>query len=288
MPAKIILIWDYDTPLTTITATKPYNYSFEASLQEANDVDTILRYADDNLLKFTFAVVGFGAEKSVYPFDVREKIKKIHNHGHEIASHSWKHEWFPHLTKYQIQKSLERSKKSLEECIDAPGSVIGFVPPHDRPTSWPAKFAFSLDDRALYPFHPGANIAYLLQELKRQKYGWCRVSYRPFWKKLIDWKGSDFHVRLNKSWQVSDGVVHFQGTYSGFDEPLIPLIDIAIKKSYPIVIVGHPAALSRNKTGNIKYFDSFINYLVTKIKAGDALTYTVNDYIKTTRLLNNS
>lgn len=285
MPAKIILIWDYDTPLTTITATKPYNYNFEASLQEANDVDTILKYADDNQLKFTFAVVGFGAEKTVYPFDVRDKIKKIHTQGHEIASHSWKHEWVPHLTRFQIQKTLERSKSALEDCISAKGLVKGFVPPHDRPMSWPSKFAFSIDDRAIYPFHPGASIGYLLQELKRQDYGWCRVSHRPFWKKLIDWRGSDFQQRLKKSWAVSNGIVYFQGTYSGFDKPLMPLIDIAIKKSYPIVIVGHPAALSRNKTGNLKHFDGFINYLVPKIKAGDAITYTVNDFIRVSGLL---
>jgi peptidoglycan/xylan/chitin deacetylase (PgdA/CDA1 family) len=283
--AKIILIWDYDTPLTTITATKPYNYDFKASLQESNDVDTILTYSQEHQFKFTFATLGFGAEKTVYPFDVRDKIKKIHTLGHEIASHSWKHEWFPHLTKYQIQKSLERSKLVLEECIGLPGSVKGFVPPHDRPTSWPSRFAFSLEDRAIYPFHPGASIGFILEELKRQKYGWCRVSYRPIWKKIFDWKGSDFEVRLKKSWQVSKGILHFQGTYSGFDEPLIRLIDVAIKKSLPIVIVGHPAALSRNKTGNIKYFDNFINYLVPKVKSGDAITYTVYEYIKTAGLL---
>lgn len=280
MPAKLILIWDYDTPIARITTTRPYNYDFKKCLDEANNVDTILSYAATSNTRMTFAVVGFGAEESVEPFDVRGKVQKIYQHGHEIASHSWKHEWFPYLTKYQIEKSLERSKFILEKCLNQKGCVKGFVPPHDRPTSWPSKLAFSLGDRALYPFHPGASIGYILGELKKQEYAWCRASYRSIVNKVIDWKGGDFENRLRKTWQVHNGIVHFRGTYMGFDAPVYSILEKAVRNSLPVVIVGHPAGLTINKVENIKFFDAFMKTVEDLKKKGDLTTHSVSDYIE--------
>lgn len=280
MPAKLILIWDYDTPIARITTTRPYDYDFKKCLEEAKNIDTILGFGTETNTQMTFAVVGFGAEESVEPFDVRNIIQKIAKQGHEIASHSWKHEWFPYLTKFQIEKSLERSKFILEKCLGQKGSIRGFVPPHDRPTSWPSKFAFSLGDRALYPFHPGASLGYVLSELKKQDYTWCRASYRSLLNKVIDWKGGDFENRLRKNWQVHNGIVHFRGTYMGFNEPAYPILDKAVRNSLPVVIVGHPAGLSINKVENIKFFDAFMKRVEELKKTGDLTTHTVSDYIE--------
>jgi peptidoglycan/xylan/chitin deacetylase (PgdA/CDA1 family) len=279
MPAKLIFVWDYDTPIARITATRPYNYRFESCLHEANDVDTILDYARQGGVKMTFAVVGFGAEPSVAPFDVRDKIRKIHADGHEIASHSWKHEWFPHLSPYQIEKSIERSKFILEECLGVKDAVRGFVLPHDRPMSWPRKFSLSLGDRGLYPFYRGGSIGSILDELGRKDYRWCRVTYRPIWRKLIDWDGRDYAARLRRDWQWHKGMVYFTGTYYGFDDPVFPLLDRAIKQSLPIVVVGHPAGLSRKHEENISHFDRLMQRVVALRTKGDLLTPTVSEYI---------
>ncbi len=285
MPAKLILIWDYDTPIAKITATRPYDYDFNKCLEEAVNVDTILEYATASSTLMTFAVVGFGAEESVEPFDVREKIRKIFQQGHEVASHSWKHEWFPYLTKFQIEKSLQRSKYILEKCLGEKDSIKGFVPPHDRPMSWPSKLALSMGDRALYPFHPGASLGYILSELKKQQYTWCRASYRSAFNKILDWKGGDYENRLTKNWKVNNGVVHFRGTYMGFDDPIYPILEKAVRKSLPIVIVGHPAGLSMNKSGNIQLFDKFMKKIEVLKKNGDLNTYTVSGYIDESGLL---
>jgi hypothetical protein len=285
MPANVIMIWDYDTPIATITTTRPYNYDFEKCIQESHDVDTILDYAKSGSIDMTFAVVGFGAEKSVYPFDIREKIRKIHRLGHEIASHSWKHEWIPYLTRYQIEKTIERSKHILEECLEIKDSIKGFVPPHDRPMSWPARMAFSLGDRALYPFHPGANIGSLLSELRRKNYAWCRTTYRPLWQKLADWRGGDIKQKLKKDWENSNGMIHFRGTICGFEKPTLSLLEKAIKDSLTIVIVSHPAGLSRKGNENIVFFEKFMNYLISLKIKGDVKTFTVSNYISQSGLL---
>lgn len=288
MPANVIMIWDYDSPIATITTTRPYSYNFEKCLQESKDVDTILDYANSGSIKMTFAVVGFGAEKSVYPFDIRDTIKKIHAEGHEIASHSWKHEWLPYLTKYQLEKTLERSKYILEDCLELKDSVKGFVPPHDRPMSWPGRFAFSLGDRALYPFHPGASLGYLLSELKRQHYSWCRTTYRPIWQKLTNWHGDDLDKKLKRDWENHHGVVHFRGTLCGFDKPTMDLLEKAIQHSLTIVIVAHPAGLSRKGNENIIFFEKFMEYLIHLKLKGDVKTFSVSDYINQSGLLNST
>lgn len=285
MPANIIMIWDYDSPIATITTTRPYNYNFEKCLQESNDVDTILNYAQSGSIEMTFAIVGFGAEKSVYPFDIREKIKKIHSLGHEIASHSWKHEWIPYLTHYQLEKTLERSKHMLEECLGHEDSVKGFVPPHDRPMSWPRRMAFSLGDRALYPFHPGASIGNLLSELKKKKYSWCRTTYRPLWQKITDWKGTDLNRKLKRDWENFNGIVHFRGTICGFDQATHKLVEKAVKDSLTVVIVAHPAGLSRKGNENIEFFEKFMKYLISLKLKGDVRTFSVSNYISQSSLL---
>lgn len=285
MPANVILIWDYDSPIATITTTRPYNYNFEKCLQESKDVDTILDCAKSGSVDMTFAVVGFGAEPSVYPFDIREKIKKIHGHGHEIASHSWKHEWIPHLSGYQLEKTIERSKYILEECLGMKDSIKGFVPPHDRPMSWPARMAFSLGDRALYPFHSGANIGTLLSELKKKKYSWCRTTYRPLWQKISDWKGSDINQKLKRNWENHNGIVHFRGTICGFDEATHKLVEKAVNDSLTVVIVAHPAGLSRKGNENIAFFEKFMKYLLRLKLNGDVRTFSVSNYISECNLL---
>jgi len=121
-----MIIWDYDSALGQINSSFPYNFKYDPIYQEIENVEYILRKAAELEIKMTFACLGFAAEKGIPPFNIPDQIKKISDSGHEIASHSWKHEWFPYLTDKQIYKSLERSKYSLEECTDKKGSAVAF------------------------------------------------------------------------------------------------------------------------------------------------------------------
>lgn len=69
----------------------------------ADDIDTILKILQDNQVKITFFMVGDWIEK--YP----EAAKKIHEAGHEIASHSDTH---PHVNNLSYEKNIEEIEKS--------------------------------------------------------------------------------------------------------------------------------------------------------------------------------
>lgn len=280
MPAKLMIIWDYDSALGQINSTMPYNFKYAPIYEEIENVEYILKTGRSFDIKMTFACLGFAAETGVYPFNNPDQIKKIFDEGHEIASHSWRHEWFPLLMEKQIQKSLERSKYILEHCIGSSNSVKGFVPPHSRPMSWYNKFSFSPGDRAVYPFHKGGDMNYILNQLSALKYNWCRVltEYKPVWRKIFGNSNEDKYI-FNK-WEIHNDVVCVPQHYTGFDEPAQKYLKMAVEKNEAVVIVGHPAGLSRNKSESLNNFDKFIEEIIKYRSNGQLEISTVTDYIK--------
>lgn len=275
---NVLLIWDYDTPITRVTTTNPYNCNFDQWLQEEHHVKYILEAAKTLNAKFTFAVVGFGAEVSVAPFDVRHIIKQIHTEGHEIASHSWKHEWLPHLSQFQLDKTIERSKWILEQCLDNNHIVNGFVLPHDRPMSWRSKLAFSIGDRSLYLFFSGADIDGVAKSLKKHNYKWLRYNTRPVTQKLKDWNGTDLKLKLNKKF-ISQGSFHFIPEHCmEFGERTIEALNWSVANDKTLVIAAHPAALGFKQ----KYLDEFNRFLdlSTQLQQEGKINFiTVSDHL---------
>ncbi|MEO6694244.1 MAG: polysaccharide deacetylase family protein [Ignavibacteria bacterium] len=280
MPATLLLIWDYDSALGQINSTMPYNFRFDPIHEEIENVEYILSVAGNTDLKMTFACLGFAAEESVYPFSNPLQIRKIFEAGHEIASHSWRHEWFPLLTEKQIFRSLERSKSALEKCIGKGNIVVGFVPPHSRPMSWYKKFSISLGDRAIYPFHKGGDLGYIIKQLSILNYKWCRVlsTYKPIWEKVLENSGSE-NCMFNK-WEIHNDIICVPQHYTGFDEPALKYLEKAIEKSEALVIVGHPAALSRYKEESRKHFDKFIEEVIKYRSEGKLEMMTVTNHIQ--------
>ncbi len=273
-----MIIWDYDSAIGQINSSLPYNFLYVPIFQEIENVDYILEIAKTFGIKMTFACLGFAAEPGTYPFNISDQIKKIYNEGHEIASHSWKHEWFPYLTEEQIYKSLERSKYALEKCVGKNEIVRGFVPPHSRPMSWYKKLSFSMGDRAIYPIHKGGDLGYILKQLSKLNYTWCRVlkSYRPVWSKFFNHQTTN--LILNK-WEIQSKIVCVPQHYTGFDEGAIEYLERCVEKNEALVIVGHPAALSRNGPESKLHFNNFIDR-VKKYKAdGNLVVSCVNEYI---------
>ena len=98
----------------------------------------------------TFFVLGEVAEK--FP----GLIQKIHNQGHEIASHSFEHKLVYNLSKESFQKDLEKSINVLQNLIDEP--IIGYRAPYWSVRSelewfWDALKKFGIKyDSSLYPY----------------------------------------------------------------------------------------------------------------------------------------
>ena len=72
----------------------------------ADDIDSILETLKNNDVHITFFIVGDGADK--YP----EAVKKIHEAGHEIGSHSNTH---PHVNNLSSEKNLEEIQSSVNK-----------------------------------------------------------------------------------------------------------------------------------------------------------------------------
>ena len=72
----------------------------------ADDIDSILETLKNNEVHITFFIVGDWADK--YP----EAVKKIHEAGHEIGSHSNTH---PHVNNLSSEKNLEEIQSSVNK-----------------------------------------------------------------------------------------------------------------------------------------------------------------------------
>ena len=172
------LIFDFDTAIGQVNSTMPYKFpkeGFEIEIQNTLDIlDTLVK----KQIKAVFAICGFAAEKSISPFDQRELIKEISTRGHEIASHSLKHENFSRLNKNQVLASLTRSKESLELLLNSKiqKEIADFVPPHNRPMSWFRKGRIHPSDQPIFSRNGVKDIGDLIDCLNQVGYKWLRIS----------------------------------------------------------------------------------------------------------------
>ncbi|WP_339887766.1 polysaccharide deacetylase family protein [uncultured Flavobacterium sp.] len=253
---KIILIWDFDGPIGQINSSYPYNFNFENIEKEIENVKWLIDFLEENKIKCCFAITGFSAENGTYPFCFPDFINEIAKKGHEIASHSWKHEWTPIFKEEQVHKSLKRSKLSLEKAIEKDDSVLGFVPPHNRPMTWVRRGAFSLGDRGLWPFFKMGDNQNLLKLLKTNGYKWVRVSYKNIFMKF----GLQQKNRTGRVFK-QDGVLILENHYTGFDEVVVNHILTTDYETY--TISAHPYMFSlENKKESKKNFLYFIEQLM--------------------------
>jgi len=254
-PGNLLIIWDYDGSTGNLNASYPYKFDERKLYREIENVDKILRLGKQHGIKMTFACVGFGAEPGVYPYHIQDQIKKIHKLGHEIASHSWRHEWFPYLEKKQIELSLARSKSALETCIHAPNSVSGFILPFSRPMSWYGRGAFSLGDRVFGPWYPGSSLGSILKFVNQAGYRWMRISYRPIWQRFIQTKDKP---NLNRIWEHHRNVICVRNHVFGFDKVARTLLTQLSQDGGCLVVSAHPAALSFGRKESLVNFERFI------------------------------
>lgn len=261
---KIIVIWDFDGPIGQVNSSYPYNFDFENLEKEIENVRWLLTYLEQKDIKCCFAITGLSAEQGHYPFCFPDFINEISAAGHEVASHSWRHEWTPLFKEDQIHKSLKRSKKSLETAVGNQGSVMGFVPPHNRPMSWVRRGAFSLGDRGIWPFFKMGDTENLLNLLKLNNYKWIRVSYKNLFMNFgLQSKNSTGRVLKR------NGIMVLENHYTGFDNKVI---DHILSTNHPTyTISAHPFMLSlENK---IESKSNFINFIERLTNSGQPISF---------------
>lgn len=252
---NIILIWDFDGPIGQINSTYPYNFNYKNLINEIENVRWLLTFLKEKNIKCCFAITGFSAEEGVFPYTFPNLINEIDSLGHEVASHSWRHEWIPKFSINQFVKSIIRSKLALEKAIDSKNSVVGFVPPHNRPMTWIQKGAFSLGDNYFYPISKLGNNERVIRLLKENNYKWIRITYKSIYHRLKIKK-------LNISGRIYNhkGITVLENHYNGFDEKIIKHILDTNYKTY--TVSAHPFMLGLDyKTESKANFENFINKL---------------------------
>jgi peptidoglycan/xylan/chitin deacetylase (PgdA/CDA1 family) len=273
---KIIIIWDLDGFVGVLNSTLPYNFDSTYPEIELQFVNKALSLLEKFSIKTTFAVTGFSAESGLYPYTFPELIKEIHALGHEIASHSWRHEWIPLFTEKQVDRSLQRSKSALENTLRNDATVLGFVPPHNKPSTWLSKGAFSIGDRGIYPFFKMGDLSSLFKLLKKNNYRWIRISHKPIWRRKNN------KISLPQKVYKQDGILILQNHYCGFDQKIIDYIEN--KQQEYFVVSAHPVMLSFNdkRPESWENFENFIKHFSNRkdiqfIRPLDIISKEFND-----------
>lgn len=261
---KVLLIWDLDGPIGQINSSYPYNYEFDSIKMELANVKTILAILNKYRVKSCFAITGFSAETGVYPFNFPELINEIALAGHEIASHSWKHERLPAFSSKQILKSLIRSKQILETITGKSKKVLGFVPPHNRPMSWLRRGAISLGDGGVFPFYRTSDMHSIIKLLKEANYLWVRVSYQNLLQKI----GLQKRPIAGKV-HYKNGMLILENHYNGFDEKIIKHILGSNEKFF--IVSAHPLMFSFKDKGENEA--NLINFLEKLTSSNQAIKF---------------
>jgi hypothetical protein len=181
-PSYITLFWDYDTQWGGDRSRSTWGPRKYGHLDFEN-TDLLLEMLGENGVHGCFAVVGAAALPGPRPYHDPAQIRRIHRLGHEIASHSFRHEWLPALNRKTLRETLRTSKDVLEQCIGQ--EVTTFVPPFNQPFDCPSRLSFSFSERR--EVRKGrTDLPTLCSELQEAGYKLSRVSYRSARERIVD------------------------------------------------------------------------------------------------------
>jgi peptidoglycan/xylan/chitin deacetylase (PgdA/CDA1 family) len=265
--ASVAVIWDFDSAIGQINATFPYNFNRRPLDEEVDCVGTLLALAQRLGTPMTFATVGAAAEDLPAPMGAADSIRSLWEQGHEIASHSWRHEWLPHLNRAQLRRSLLRSKAALEAIIGAAGTVTGFVPPFNRPMTWLRHGEVHPGDRWALPLGPASTFGGLLDEAAGAGYRWIRVGHNP--------------RRRRGTWPepIQQGTcVVIPHHHNGFDDEAIRVLDAGSRHDL-VVISGHPGGLARGGNESLGNVTAFLEEVARRRDRAELEVSTVSQYL---------
>jgi peptidoglycan/xylan/chitin deacetylase (PgdA/CDA1 family) len=182
--AAFLFFWDYDTQWGADRSRLPGPRDWGGL--EFPNTDELLDIHAEFGISACFAVVGAAALPGKRPYHDPAQIRRIHAAGHEIASHSFSHEWLPGLDRRALLATLRESKDRLEQCIGSP--VVAFVPPFNQPFDYAGGWSFSLSERR-EAGRGRTTLRILCESLGETGYRFCRVTYAPLRERVVNWLG---------------------------------------------------------------------------------------------------
>lgn len=258
----LLFFWDYDTQWgadrSRLGGKKNWGHL------EFPNTDRLIDLHADYDLPACFAVVGAAALPGEHPYHDPGQIRRLHAAGHEIASHSFHHDWLPALNPTALRETLRQSKDALEQCIGA--EVVSFVPPFDMPMDYPAKLAFNLTERREVK-HERTDLPRLCEALLETGYRFCRVSYQPFYIRALE---KVFKRRLfpqaSRPEKIAGLTCLRTNAPPGFDN--LALLERLVDQEGYILFYGHPHHLSTEKVEGEKYLIPLLDRIRQLRQAG--------------------
>ena len=252
---KLLFYWDYDTQWgadRSLSGPKSWGHL------EFQNTDRLLEIHAAYDIKACFAVVGAAALSGAWPYHDPGQIRRIHGAGHEVASHSFRHEWLPGLSPDALRETLARSKESLEQCIGAP--VVSFVPPFNQPFDYPRRRAFSLSERRQVKGER-TDLEQLCETLFECGYSFSRVAYRTLVEKVADGLRGRRVVRPASPETIAGLTCIRLNTAAGFaDATRETVLECVAKRAWAIVY-GHPHSLFAEGAQNLAHLAPFMEFI---------------------------
>ncbi len=245
MPGTLLFFWDYDTQWGSADWGK---FEFE-------NTERLLELHAQYNISACFAVVGAAALPGDRPYHDPTQIRRIHAAGHEVASHSFRHEWLPGLGREMLVETLRQSKDALEQCIGAP--VVSFVPPYNQPFDYPWGWSFSLSERR-QAGRDRTDLRRLCDALRQTGYRFCRVAYRPIYWRLAERLLGHRLDRLSRLETIAGIACVRLTTAAGFDTRAMTMLNRCAATGGLVVVYGHPHSLRASNSQNETWLMSFL------------------------------
>jgi peptidoglycan/xylan/chitin deacetylase (PgdA/CDA1 family) len=251
---NLAISFDYDSP-------EGYRRSFglqncRADADQAG-AELLLRVLADHNARATFGIVGRVALDGTPPEHCPEQVCRIHQAGHEVASHSMYHRYLPPLRRQELFDDLATSRKTLEDCIGA--SVRGFIPPFNRPMHFPQRRAISASE--LLGLHGRGrarqSLGKMLRVLGEAGYGWSRVSYEDKVASMLRRVGLKGTAAPPQPF-LFHGVVAIPLHSTGFGETSAALVRKYLHTELTVAIYGHPNQASENNDQSAEKLAKFL------------------------------
>lgn len=239
-PAQLLFFWDYDTQWGADRSRSIGGPKAWGPLEFQN-TERLLELHAEHDVPACFAVVGAAALPGERPYHDPDQIRRIQKAGHEIASHSLRHEWLPGLSVPELKATLTQSKDALEQCLGVP--VVSFVPPFNQPFDYPGGGAFSLSERREARGCRN-DLRVLCEALAEAGYQFCRICYRPLVIRLAESLSGRTLDRPGHLENIAGVTCARLNTPGGFGSPALTMLDRCADSGGLAVVYGHPHSLT--------------------------------------------
>ncbi|MGQ0612347.1 MAG: polysaccharide deacetylase family protein [Planctomycetaceae bacterium] len=253
--ARLLMFWDYDTQWGADRSRSPGGPKGWGPL-EFPHTELLLELHARHAIPACFAVVGAAALPGIRPYHDPAQVRRIHLLGHEIASHTFRHDWIPGLSPDDLRETLRSSKQALEQCIGAP--VTSFVPPWNQPFDYPAGLSFSLSERR-EAGRAHIHLGMLCRALRETGYRFCRVSYRPLHVRIAQ---RILNRRIDRPARLESiaGITCVRlNTPGGFDAPAREMLRRCAAEGGVVVVYGHPHSIRGGSAQDLAHLQSFLS-----------------------------